>query len=117
MVMTLSIDRLPPKVTICIPPLVQEEAKRVAAEYPPVHPAWQKLGQRGRHFALQTSEMDDISELADWAQSWLDEPREPLNKATRQAFQNVIARAGRYVHLRPIGKCLIATGWKRDKQR
>lgn len=103
-----------PKVTICIPPLIREEAKKVAAEQPSIHPAWQKIGQRGRHFTLQTSEAEDIAELADWARSWLEEPAFPLDKATRQAFQNVIARAGRHVHLKPVGTChMIVTGWKR----
>jgi hypothetical protein len=106
-------------VTICIPPLVQEEAQRVAAEHPLVHPAWEKVKRRGRHLTLQTSDFCDIEELADWAKSWLEEPSQPLDKATRQAFQNVIARAGRHVHLKPIGTChFLVTGWKqRDKQR
>jgi hypothetical protein len=106
-------------VTICIPPIIREEAQKVAAEDPPVHSAWQKMRQRGRHFTLQTSDFCDIEELADWARSWLEEPSRPLNKATRQAFQNVIARAGRHVHLKPIGHChFLVTGWKQNhKQR
>lgn len=107
------LTKLPPMVRICIPPVLKPEAERVAAEEPPVHPAWRKVRQHGRHLVLQTSDFCDIEELADWAKSWLEEPSKPLDKATRQAFQNVIARAGRYVHLRPLGFChLVATGWK-----
>lgn len=106
-------EHLPPMVRICIPPVLRQEAERLAAEQPAVHPAWQKIGQRGRHFVLQTSAMEDIEELADWARSWLEEPAEPLDKVKRQAFQNVIARAGRYVHLRPVGMShFLALGWK-----
>jgi hypothetical protein len=109
-----SFDKLPPMVSICIPPILKEEAQKVAKEQPPVHPAWQKMGQRGRHFVLQTADICDIEELADWAKSWLEEPCEPLNKVKRQAFQNVITRAGRHVVLRPIGNChFLAIGWKK----
>lgn len=104
---------LPPLVSICVPPVLKTEAMALAAEDPPIHPAWKKLRQRGRHFVLRTSSIEDIEELADWAYSWLKEPAEPLNKARRQAFQNIIERAGRYVHLTPLGTChYIATGWK-----
>jgi len=100
-------------VTICIPPILKEEAQKLAKEEPPVHPAWRKVSQRGRHFMLQTADICDIEELADWAQSWLEEPCKPLNKIQRQAFQNVITRAGRHVVLRPIGKChFLAIAWK-----
>ena len=104
---------LPPMVSLCIPPSVRAEAERLIIEEPAVHPAWTKIQQRGRHFVLRTSSIEDLEELADWARSWLTEPAEPLDKARRQGFQNVLARAGRYVHLSPIGTChLIATGWK-----
>ena len=107
-------DSLPPMVRICIPPVLRQEAERVGMEDPPVHPAWRKLGPHGRHFVLQTSDIADIEEQADWAKSWLEEPSEPLDKVKRQAFQNVIARAGRYVHLKPVGIChFLATGWRR----
>jgi hypothetical protein len=83
--------------------------------FPPSH--GQRLhstSQRGKHFVLRTSSIEDIEEVADWARSWLTEPAEPLDKARRQAFQNVVERAGRHVHLSPIGPChFIATGWKR----
>jgi len=108
---------LPPMVSLCIPPVLRQEAERLAAEEPTVHPAWQKIRQRGRHFVLRTSSIEDLEEMADWARSWLTEPSEPLGKAQRQAFQNVVERAGRHVHLAPIGSChFLATGWK-DKQR
>lgn len=108
---------LPPMVSLCIPPVLRQEAERLAAEKPAVHPAWTKIRQRGRHFVLRTSSIEDLEEMADWARSWLTEPSEPLGKAQRQAFQNVVERAGRHVHLAPIGSChFLATGWK-DKQR
>lgn len=104
---------MPPMVTICIPPILKTEAEYVAAEEPVVHPAWKKISQQGRHFVLRTSDLSDVEELADWASSWLEEPLEPLNKAKRQAFQNVIARAGRHVVLRPVGKGrMLAMEWK-----
>lgn len=109
---------IPPLASICIPPVLWQEAKRLAAENPPVHPAWSKVVEYGRHFMLRSSEMEDVEELADWAQSWLTEPLEPLDKIKRQAFQNVIARAGRFVHLSPIGKGhFLAKGWKPKKER
>ena len=105
---------LPPMVSVCIPPVLWAEAERLASEEPAVHPAWKKVSQRGKHFVLRTSSIEDIEEVADWARSWLTEPAEPLDKARRQAFQNVVERAGRHVHLSPIGPChFIATGWKR----
>jgi NAD-dependent SIR2 family protein deacetylase len=101
------------EVSICIPPVLRTEADKVVAELPSVHPAWRKLEQRGRHYVLRTSSIDDLEELADWACSWLSEPMEPLGKAKRQAFQTVINRTGRYVHLRAIGSChYLASGWK-----
>lgn len=107
------MTRLPPMVTVCIPPVLRKEAEELAAESPPVHPAWLKVAQRGRHYSLRTSSIEDLEELADWAYSWLVEPAVPLDKVKRQAFQNVIARAGKWVHLRPIGPChYLATGWK-----
>lgn len=106
-------NKLPPMVRICIPPVLKKEAERVAAEEPPVHPAWRKIKQHGRHFVLQTSDASDVEELADWAKSWLEEPSQPLDKVTRQAFQNVITRAGRYVHLQSVGPChFLALGWR-----
>jgi hypothetical protein len=104
-------------VSLCIPPVLRAEAERLAAENPSVHPAWSKISERGKHFVLRTSSIEDIEEVADWAQSWLTEPAEPLDKARRQAFQNVVERAGRHVHLASIGSChFLATGWKHDKQ-
>lgn len=112
---------LPPLVTICIPPVLRKEAEELATESPLVHPAWGKVAQRGQHYSLRTSSIEDLEELADWAYCWLMEPAEPLDKAKRQAFQNVITRAGRWVHLRPVGAChYLATGWKESssyKQR
>ena len=108
---------LPPLISLCIPPVLKADAQAIAAQEPIVHPVWQKLEQRGRHFIVRTNDIGDIEELADWARSWLVEPEEPLDKARRQAFQNVVERAGRHVHLAPVGHChFIATGWK-HKQR
>lgn len=105
---------LPPLVSLCIPPVLKPEAEAIAAQDPPVHPAWAKLQQHGRHFVVRTNDIQDIEEVADWARSWLMEPEHPLDKTTRQAFQNVVERAGRYVHLSPIGHChYLATGWKK----
>lgn len=104
---------LPPLASVCIPPALREQAEKLAAEDPPIHPVWSKIQQRGRHFVLRTSSIEDLEEIADWAYCWLMEPDERLDKAKRQAFQSVIARAGRYVHLKPLGSChYIATGWK-----
>lgn len=104
---------LPPLVSLCIPPVLKAEAQAVAAQDPPVHPVWAKLQQQGRHFVVRTNDIEDIEEVADWARSWLMEPERPLDKTTRQAFQNVVERAGRYVHLAPIGTChYLATGWR-----
>lgn len=112
------VSSLPPMISICIPPVLREVAERVAVEQPPVHPAWSKVAQQGRHLVLRTSDMADIEELADWAKSWLEEPAEPLDKVKRQAFQNVIARAGRYVHLWPIGHGhFLVIGWKPKRER
>jgi hypothetical protein len=110
---------LPPMVTVCIPPVLRKEAEELVAENPPVHPAWHKVAQRGRHYSLRTSSIEDLEELADWAFSWLMEPAMPIDKTKRQAFQNVITRAGRFVHLKPIGVGhYIATHWKENhKQR
>lgn len=104
---------LPPLISLCIPPALKAEAQAIAAQEPMVHPAWGKLEERGRHFLVRTNDIDDIEEMADWARSWLIEPDGRLNKARRQAFQTVVQRAGRYVHLSPLGSChFIATGWK-----
>jgi len=104
---------LPPLISLCIPPVLKAEAQAIAAQEPIVHPVWRKIEQKGRHFLVRTNDIRDIEELADWARSWLVEPAEPLNKARRQAFQNVVERAGRHVHLAPVGHChFIATGWK-----
>ena len=102
-------------VSLCIPPVLWGEAQRLAAEEPAVHPAWKKVKQRGRHFVLRTSSLTDLEEVADWAQSWLVEPSEPLDKARRQAFLTVVERAQRHVMLAPIGiGHFIALGWKHD---
>ena len=75
--------------------------------------AHHKLEQRGRHFLVRTNDISDIEEVADWARSWLIEPDGRLDKARRQAFQTMVERAGRHVHLSPLGPChFIATGWK-----
>lgn len=104
---------LPPLVSICIPPILKAEAQAIAAQEPMVHQAWRKMQQRGRHYVIRTSELQDIEEIADWARSWLVEPEGRLDKTRRQAFLNVLERAGRHVHLAPVGSChYLAIGWK-----
>lgn len=112
----LSFDtKLPPTISLCIPPVLREHAELIASQDPPVHPAWAKLEQRGRHFVVRTSELEDLTELADWAHTALIEPEEPLSKTQRQAFQAVLDRASRYAECVSIGEChCIALRW-RDK--
>jgi hypothetical protein len=112
----LSFDtKLPPIVTLCIPPVLREQAESIASEQPPIHPVWSKLAQRGRHFSIRTNDLEDVTELADWAHSALVEPEAPLSKTQRQAFQAVLDRASRYAECLSIGEChCIALRW-RDK--
>ena len=106
---------LPLMVHICIPPQLQEDAQALAKEDPPIHPAWRKAQQRGRHFVIATNCLDDLSELADYARANIEEPEEPLSKAKRQAYQILLDRAFRHAELEPMGTChAIATKW-RDK--
>lgn len=108
--------RLPPAVSICIPPTIAEEAKAVAAQH--IHPAWDRLEQRGRHFVMRTTELEDISELADWARAALVEPEQPLTKARRQAYQAVMNRAARWAVIEPLGPCHCqATKWREKRLR
>ena len=71
------------QVDICIPPVLADEARRMASE--DLHPAWKKCHQRGRHFFVSTDSLEDISELADFARVELEEPDVPLSKARRAA--------------------------------
>jgi hypothetical protein len=108
--------RLRPAASICIPPTIADDARAVAAEQ--VHPAWNRLEQRGRHFVLRTTELEDISELADWARAALVEPEKPLTKARRQAYQAVMTRAARWAVIEPIGHChCLATKWRETRLR
>jgi hypothetical protein len=68
---------LPPIVNLCIPPALLADAEAIAAEDPPVHPAWCKLQKRGKHFVIRTNDLEDITEVADWARSALVEPASP----------------------------------------
>jgi len=106
---------LPRMVHICIPPQIQKEVEALAMENPPIHPAWRKAEKRGRHFVIATNELDDITELADFARTNIEEPEEPMSKPKRQAYQILLDRAFRHAHLEPMGTChAIATKW-RDK--
>jgi hypothetical protein len=106
--------RLPPKVRICLPPILREAFEATAAECP--HPAWRKLEQRGRHFVIATNELEDIEEVADWARTALVEPPGPLTKAQRQGYQAVVARAAQWAILEPLGPChIIASGWRQTR--
>ena len=70
---------LPRMVHICIPPQLQEEARALAMENPPIHPAWRKAQARGKHFVIATNELDDITELADFARTNIEEPEGPMS--------------------------------------
>lgn len=101
------------QVDICIPPVLAQEARRMASE--DLHPAWTKCHQRGRHFFVSTDSLEDISELADFARVELEEPDAPLSKARRAACQALLSRTHRYAVLEPLGDIhCIAVAW-RDK--
>jgi len=107
------VDNLPRMVVICIPPELEEEARALAAEEPPVHPAWKKAMRRGRHFVITTNELDDITEIADYARAGIEEPAMPLNKTKRQAYSILLDRAYRHAELVPMGEChCLATKWR-----
>jgi hypothetical protein len=109
-------EQLPRKARIFLPPVLKEDFEAVAADGP--HPAWQKLEKKGHHYIVTTSSLDDISEVADWARTWLVEPDKPLTKARRQAFQAVVNRAARWAKLEPLGPChCIATAWRSGRPR
>lgn len=109
-------QRLPPLAAIYIPPTIAAEAKAVAMQ--DIHPAWRKLQQRGRHFVLQTTDLEDISEIADWARTALVEPEKPLTKGQRQAYTCVINRASRWAVIEPLGHChCMAVQWREGKLR
>ncbi|CAB4155094.1 hypothetical protein UFOVP649_71 [uncultured Caudovirales phage] len=102
-----------PLISICIPPALKEDAEAIAFQEPLVHPAWTKLEQRGKHFVIRTRELDDITEVSDWARTALVEPMAPLSKRQRQAYQSVLDRTIRYADILPIGYChCIATQWR-----
>ena len=106
---------LPRMVHICIPPQLREEAQALAMENPSIHPAWRKVQQRGRHFVIATNELDDITELADFARTNIEEPEGPMSKPKRQAYQILLDRTFRHAELMPVGTChAIAIKW-RDK--
>jgi hypothetical protein len=109
------LTELVPTVHICIPPELEEDALALAAENPPIHPAWAKARRKGRHFVLSTNNLDDISEIADFARCCMEEPAAPLTKAKRQALQILLDRAYRHAELEPMGHChCMAVKW-RDK--
>lgn len=109
------IDKLPPMVSICIPPALEAEAIAKAQEQPPLHPAWAKGQRRGRHFVIATNSLEDLTELADFARVELEEPEHPLSKVRRQACQALLDRTHRYAVLEPLGHCHCqAVAW-RDK--
>jgi hypothetical protein len=106
-------NKLPPVVNLCIPPVLLADAEAIASEHPPVHPAWCKLQKRGKHFVIRTNDLEDITEVADWARSALVEPASPLTKTKRQAFQSVIDRAYRYAEMIPLGfSHCVAVKWR-----
>jgi len=106
-------EELAPTVTICIPPELLPQAMSMAQEQPPVHEAWTKAYQRGRHYVITTNSLEDITELADFARAGIEEPEEPLTKTKRQALQTLLERAHRYAELEPMGNChCMATKWR-----
>lgn len=108
------VTELPRTVHICIPPELEAEAKALAAESPPIHPAWSKGHRRGRHFVISTNELDDISEIADFARCYIEEPpSEGLSKSKRQALQILLDRTYRHAELIPVGSChALAIKWR-----
>lgn len=108
------VTNLPRTVHICIPPELEADARALAAEKPPIHPAWSKAHRRGRHFVISTNELDDISEIADFARCYIEEPPgEVLSKSKRQALQILLDRAYRHAELIPMGKChAMAIQWR-----
>lgn len=104
-------DFLAPMATVTIPPAITSAAQALAVE--DVHPAWRKLRQKGRYCIVATNELDDITELADWAQCSLKEPHRRLTKAERQAFQTLVERASRWAVIEPLGPLHCwARSWK-----
>lgn len=104
---------LPRMAHICIPPQLQEDVRALAMENPPIHRVWAKARQRGRHFMISTNELDDLTELADFAFVNIEEPEEPLPKPKRQAYQILLGRTFRHAELEPIGTChALATKWR-----
>ena len=102
---------LPPQATIAIPPCLHDSALAVQLDAP--HPAWAKLARKGRYLLLKTTSLADVEEVADWATVALNEPEAPLGRAEKAAFKSVLARAGRWAHIEPLGHChCLAVGWK-----
>ena len=102
---------LTPLATIFIPPLLLENVEDTIKEN--VHPAWNKMLSRGRHFVLKTNSLDDLTEVADWSRTALVEPAVPLSLQQRIAYQSVIKRVSRWAVLEVLGSChCIATQWK-----
>jgi len=107
-----------PLVNICIPPALREDAEAIASQEPLVHPAWAKLEQRGKHFVIRTSDLEDITEVSDWARTALVEPIAPLSKRQRQAYQSILDRTIRYADIVPIGSChCLAMAWREKPLR
>lgn len=113
----LQLDtKLSPLISLHIPPVLLADAKATAAQ--DVHPAWRKLEKKGNHFVIRTNELDDLTEVADWARTALVEPEQPLSKARRQAYQAVLSRAARWAVLTPLGDChVIATQWRKNDKK
>ena len=102
---------LPPKARICLPPALSKSWQRTAADAP--HPAWSKIETIGNHHIVHSSDLDDLSEIADWATVALAEPEQPLSRAERQAYATLIKRVERWAVLEPLGKChVLAVAWK-----
>lgn len=107
---------LPPMASVFIPPVLKDDMEAALSD--DVHPAWKKLQKHGNHFVLQTNNLDDLTEVADWARTALVEPEKPLSKARRQAYQAVVNRTARWAVLEPLGDChVLAVQWREGKLR
>ena len=101
------------KAFICVPPALAEEVLAKGQESPLVHPVWAKAMKRNRYFVITVDNLDDLTEIADFARVELEEPEQPLTKVRRHAFQALLDRAHRYAILEPLGEChCMATAWR-----
>lgn len=111
----MTTNSLPsPCSRICLPPVLKKSWSSTAADAP--HPAWAKIQRVGKHDVVSAPNLDDLTELADWARTALVEPDQPLSKAERQGYATVLQRVERWAVLQPLGPChVIAVAWRQPK--